>query len=72
MPAILVAVPALAAVVGGQVVADVAGAVCWPRWLDQDQALEWVVDVHYVHGVLIVFFAVLVGVDACIVGRALT
>ena len=32
--------------------------------------LGWVVDVYYVHGVLIVVFAVLVGEDALIVGWA--
>ena len=60
--------PALPAVVRSQVVADVARAVCWPGWLDQHEALGWVVDVYYVHGVLIVVFAVLVGEDALIVG----
>ena len=55
--------PALAAVVRGQVIADVACAVRWPGRLDQDQALGRVVDVHHMHRVL-VLFAVLVGVDA--------
>ena len=51
-----------------QVVADVPSAVRWPRWLDEHQTLGRVVDVDYVHGVLIVVFAVLVGKDALIVG----
>ena len=62
--------PPLPAVVRGQVIADVARAVGGPGWLDQHQALGWVVDVDYVHGVLIVVFAVLVGEDALIVGWA--
>src|SRR5580658_5361185 len=60
LPAILIAMPALAAVVCGQVIAHVAGAVRRPGGLDQHQALGWIVDVHHVHGVLIVVFAVLV------------
>ena len=43
--------PALAAVVRGQVIADVACTVRRPGRLDQDQALGWVVDVHDVHRV---------------------
>src|ERR1700735_1262734 len=68
LPALLIPMPPLSAVVRGEIVADVACAVCWPGWLDQHEALGWVVDVYYVHGVLIVVFAVLVGEDALIVG----
>jgi hypothetical protein len=56
-------VPALAPVVRGQVVADVACTVRRPGRLDQDQALGWVVDVHDVHRVLVVVFAVLIRED---------
>src|ERR1700736_1569556 len=62
--------PPLPAVVRGQVIADVARAIRWPGWLDQHQALSRVVDIYYVHGVLIVVLAVLVGEDALIVGWA--
>ena len=62
-----VSMPALPAIVRSKVVADVARAVCRPGWFDEHQALGWVVDVYYVHGVLIVVFAVLVGEDALIV-----
>jgi len=68
LPALFIAMPPLPAVVRGEVIADIPRAVCWPGWLDQHQALGWVVDVDYVHGVLIVVFAVLVGEDALIVG----
>ena len=53
---------------GGEIITDVARAVRGPGRLDQHQALGWVVDVYYVHGVLIVVFAVLVGEDTLIVG----
>ena len=41
--------PALAFVVRGQVIADVAGNVRRTGRLDQDQALGWVVDVRIMH-----------------------
>jgi hypothetical protein len=63
-----VSVPALAAVVGGEVVADVAGAVGWAGGLDDDQALVGVGDVYNAHGVFIVFYAGLVGEDALCIG----
>ena len=59
--------PPLPAVVRGQVITDIPRAVRGSRRLDQHQALGWVVDVDYVHGVLIVVFAVLVGEDTLII-----
>src|SRR3984957_18737116 len=70
LPVFFVPMPPLPAVVRGEVIAYVARAVCGPGWLDEHEALGWVVDVYYVHGVLIVVFAVLVGEDALIVGWA--
>ncbi len=57
-----------ATVARGQVISDIPGAVCVPGRLGQHQALGWVVDVYYMHGVLIVVFTVLAGADALIVG----
>src|ERR1700744_2256501 len=69
LPALLVAWPALSAVVGCQIVPDVAGAVCWPCWLDQHQAPGRIIDVHYVHSVLVILLAVLVRIHTGFIGR---
>jgi hypothetical protein len=70
LPALFIAVPPLPAVVRGEVITNIPHSIGWPRWLDQHQTLGGVVDVYYVHGVLIVVFAVLVGEDALIVAWA--
>jgi hypothetical protein len=70
LPAFFIAMPPLPAIMRCQVITNIARAVRGPGGLDEHQALGWVVDVDYVHGVPIVVFAVLVGEDALIVGWA--
>ena len=61
--------PALAAIVRGQIVADIARTISRPGGLDQQQTLCLEHDVHNTHRVFVVLLAVLVGKDAFGIGR---
>src|ERR1700751_2603181 len=61
LTALLVRLPALAAVVRSQIVSYIAGTVRGTCGLDQDQALGRISDVHYPHSIFVVLLAVLVG-----------
>src|ERR1019366_8575575 len=61
--------PALAAIMRGQVVANIARAVGGASGFNDHQALVRFRNVYYTHRVLVVLFAVLIGEDALGIGR---
>ena len=61
--------PSLAAVMGGQIVADIARAVGGAGGFNDQQALVRLIDVHYPHGVFVILLAVLVRENTLGIGR---
>ncbi len=64
-----IAMPALASIVGGQIIADISRTIRRPSWLEQQQAFVRSIDVNNAHRVFVVLLAVLVRENAFGIGR---